>query len=82
MLPEQPAQEQTGGIQTTMESTQAMLSCPEDSHGRDNVLHFSSAFSKRCESVGLTEITQEEIQLGFPYRMHVLLTELSLEGPT
>lgn len=50
------------GIQTTMESTQAMPSCPENSHSRDNILHFSFAFYKQGESIGLTEITLKEIQ--------------------
>lgn len=64
MLPEglQPAQEHrwTEGIQATMESTQAMPSCPEDSHSRDSALPFSFAFCKHGELIGLTEITQEE----------------------
>lgn len=50
-----------------MESTQALPSCPEDSHGRDDILHFSFAFYKHGESIGLSEITQEEIQFRFPY---------------
>lgn len=53
--------------------TMALPSCPEDSHGRDNILHFSFAFYKLGESIGLNEITQEEIQLRFSYRMHILL---------